>query len=98
MRNIGVIYAELEKAGIGLPVVNINIDYLLPAPYDEELSIETWVESLPTSKIIFYNEASDESGKLVCKAQVTLVFINSQFKPIRAPEHVVLALKAKGIK
>ena len=51
MRDIGIIYAELEKQGIGMPVVNINIDYILPAPYDEELTIETWIESLPSSKI-----------------------------------------------
>ena len=45
MRDIGVIYAELEKQGIGMPVVNINIDYLLPAPYDEEITIETWIDT-----------------------------------------------------
>jgi acyl-CoA thioester hydrolase len=97
MRSIGVVYAELEKQGIGMPVVNINIDFIKPAPYDQELCIETWIESLPTSKIIFHNEASDEYGKLVCKAQVTLVFINSQFRPIKVPESVFNALKSNGI-
>ena len=97
MRNLGLIYAELEKQGVGMPVVNINIDYLLPASYDQELTISTWIESLPTSKIIFHNEASDEYGKLVCKAQVTLVFINSKFRPIKSPDVVVEALKSNGV-
>ena len=98
MRNIGVIYAELEKQGIGMPVVNINIDYLLPAPYDEELTIETWIESLPTSKIIFHNKAVNSMGKVVCKASVTLVFINSRFRPVKAPKGVIDALLAIGVK
>ena len=98
MRNIGVIYAELEKQGVGMPVVNININYLLPAPYDEELTIETWIESLPTSKIVFHNRALNELGKVVCKAEVTLVFINSRFRPVKAPKAVIDALLAKGVK
>ena len=98
MRNIGVIYAELEKQGIGMPVVNINIDYLLPALYDEELTIETWIESLPTSKIVFHNKAVNSMGKVVCKASVTLVFINSRFRPVKAPKGVIDALLAVGVK
>ena len=98
MRNIGVIYAELEKQGVGMPVVNINIDYLLPAPYDEELTIETWIESLPTSKIVFHNRALNELGKVVCQAEVTLVFINGRFRPLKAPKAVIDALVAKGVK
>ncbi len=98
MRDIGVIYADLEKQGIGMPVVNINIDYLLPVAYDEELTIETWIESLPTSKIVFHNKASNELGKIVCSAEVTLVFINSRFRPIKAPKSVIDALIAQGVK
>jgi acyl-CoA thioester hydrolase len=97
MRNLGLIYAELEKQGVGMPVVNINMDYLLPASYDQELTISTWIESLPTSKIIFHNEASDEKGELVCRAQITLVFINSKFRPIKSPDVVVEALKSNGV-
>ena len=97
MRNIGVVYAELEKDGIGMPVVNVDINYLLPAPYDEELTIETWIESLPTSKIVFQNRALNEAGKVVCRAQVTLVFINDKFRPVKSPKAVIEALIANGI-
>ena len=98
MRDIGVIYADLEKQGIGMPVVNINIDYLLPVAYDEELTIETWIESLPTAKIVFHNKALDERGKVVSKAEVTLVFINAQFRPVKSPKAVVEALRAVRVK
>ncbi len=97
MRDIGVVYADLEKQGIGMPVVNIEINYRSPAVYDEELVIETWIEKLPTSKIIFHNKAIGETGKVVCEAQVTLVFINDKFRPIKSPNAVIEALKANGV-
>ena len=97
MRDIGVVYANLEKEGIGMPVVNIDINYRKPAVYDEELTIETWIEKLPTSKIIFHNRAIGESGNIVCDAKVTLVFINSKFRPIKSPIAVIDALKANGL-
>lgn len=97
MRDIGVVYANMEKQGIGMPVVNIVINYKKPAVYDEEIVIETWIEKLPTSKIIFHNRAIDESGNTVCDAQVTLVFVNSDFRPIKSPILVIDALKANGV-
>lgn len=97
MRDLGVIYANLEKEGIGMPVVNININYRKPAAYDEELTIETWIERLPTSKITFYNQAVGENGQVVCDAQVTLVFINDNFRPIKCPESVLDTLRSHGI-
>jgi acyl-CoA thioester hydrolase len=97
MRDIGVVYANMEKKGIGMPVVNIVINYKKPAVYDEELLIETWVEKLPTSKIIFHNRAIGENGTVVCDAEVTLVFINSNFRPIKSPQLVNDALKAIGV-
>jgi len=97
MRDLGIVYAEMEKEGIGMPVVNIDINYRTPASYDEELTIETWIEKIPTSKIVFHNKAIGESGKTVCEAQVTLVFINNQFRPIKAPEFILDVLRSKGI-
>tara|TARA_Y100000589_G_scaffold253654_1_gene242381 strand:+ start:530 stop:940 length:411 start_codon:yes stop_codon:yes gene_type:complete len=98
MRDVGIVYADLENKGIGMPVVNIDIDYILPVAYDEELTIETWIESLPTSKIVFHNRALNKSGKEVSRAKVTLVFINSKFRPIKSPKVVLDALKCVEVK
>ena len=60
-------------------------------------ALETWIEKLPTSKIIFCNKAIGETGNVVCEAQVTLVFINDEFRPIKSPDAVIEALKANGV-
>ena len=97
MRDMGVVYAELEKQGILMPVVNLEISYRAPGLYDEELTIETWIEKLPTSKIVFKNKVLGEDGRLICEGKETLVFVNDKFKPTQPPVIVVEALKSKGL-
>ena len=98
MRAIGLVYKDLEDEGVLMPVVHLEIDFKHPAVYDEQITIETWVEKLPTTKIVFYHKVFSEAGKLVCTGNVILVFINKQFKPIRASEKIREALRLKGIK
>lgn len=97
MRSIGIVYAELEQSGILMPVVNLEINYRKPAMYDEELTIETWIENLPTSKIVFHNKILGADNRLICEGKVTLVFINDKFRPIKSPPEVINALKENGL-
>ncbi|MFM7773877.1 MAG: acyl-CoA thioesterase, partial [Candidatus Kapaibacterium sp.] len=41
LRSVGLPYAEMEKSGFLLPVMEATVRYLMPAFYDEELDIET---------------------------------------------------------
>lgn len=97
MRAIGIVYKELEDDGVLMPVVHLEIDFKHPAVYDEEITIETWVEELPTTKMTFHHNVFSEKGKLVCTGNTILVFINNEFKPIRASEKIVNALIAEGV-
>ena len=97
MRSIGLIYKDLEGEGILMPVVHLEIDFKHPALYDEEITIETWIEKIPSTKITFHHKVYNELGKLVCKAKIILVFINDKFKPVRASSKIIEALKNKGV-
>lgn len=97
MRTIGLVYKDLEAEGILMPVVHLEIDYIHPAVYDEEIKIETWVEKVPSTKITFNHKVFNENGKLVCRAKIILAFINNEFKPIRASNKIIEALKTKGV-
>ena len=97
MRSIGLVYKDLEAEGILMPVVHLEIDFKHPALYDEEITIETWIEKIPSTKITFHHKVHNELGNLVCKAKIILVFINDKFKPVRASSKIIEALKNKGV-
>ena len=97
MRSIGLIYKDLELEGVLMPVVHLEIDFKHPALYDEEITVETWVEKIPSTKMIFFHKVYNELGRLVCEAKIILVFINNEFKPVRASSKIVEALKSNGV-
>lgn len=87
IRSLGFSYKALEEMGVMLPVLELHTYYLLPARYDELLTIKVTIPKLPTLKILFTYEILDEAGKLVNRGETTLVFINMKTgKPMRMPE------------
>ena len=97
LRDLGWVYAELEKAGTLLPVVQLNLAYKSPARYDEELDILTHVLDRPTSRLKLHCTIQREDVLLV-SAEVTLVFVDAKTgRPVRAPEEMVEDLLKKGL-
>ena len=57
MRSLGLNYRDLEVVyGVMMPVVHVDARYILPAKYDEELTIRTILTELPSRMIVFENE------------------------------------------
>ncbi len=76
LRNVGISYKEIEEMGIMLPVVELSIKYLRPARYDDLLTINTQIKSLPIDhRIIFDQEVYNEEGKLLTLGKVKLYFM-----------------------
>jgi acyl-CoA thioester hydrolase len=87
LRELGLSYAEMEKAGTMLPVVHLSVDFKAGAKYDEELILETSIVELPTRKISFYHELKNKAGKILVTGTVVLVFVDTKtFKPKQCPE------------
>lgn len=78
LRSIGLNYANLEAQGIQLPVVNLNINYRNAAKYDDVLHLSTRIDPKIGKKIRFLTNIKNEQDKLVCEAEVTLVFMDSE--------------------
>ena len=90
MRVLGISYAELEEAGIMMPVIRMEIEYKKPAFYDEELTIITRVKEMPRSRITFEYETWNAKGELLNTALTELVFVDSKtMKPQRAPQVII---------
>ena len=78
MRQLGYSYKEMEKEGIILPVVEMNIKYLRSAVYDDLLTIKTTLQEMPHDhRITFLQEVFNEAGKLLTSGHVTLYFLDN---------------------
>src|SRR5210317_495236 len=80
LREIGVPYKEVEASGIILPVIELNIKYLMPASYDDLITLETTLEKLPTAKIQFSYKLFNEKNELITTASTTLAFLKNDSK------------------
>lgn len=76
IRSLGFSYAELEQTGILMPVQSMEVQYLRPARYDDELTIHTSVPEWPDKSISFLSKIYNAKDKLLTEGVVTLAFIN----------------------
>ncbi len=94
LRQLGFSYKSLEEAGVMMPVRDLNSEYHSPATYDELLSIEVTIPSLPSARMIFDYKITNEKDKLINSGKTTLVFIDmKKNRPTRAPEAVLSVLR-----
>lgn len=78
IRSLGFTYAELEKKGVIMPVVDVHCRYLRPALYDDLLTVRTILKELPVHhKIEFRNEVYNEKNELLAAAKIILYFMEA---------------------
>ena len=95
LRNIGIVYKDLELEGIMMPVLEMNIKYFRPARYDDLLTVRTSIKKMPSQKVSFDFEIFNQKDVLLTKAYTTLVFVNMETgKPVMLPGMVADKLSA----
>ena len=95
-RSLGFSYKTIEKMGFSLPVINWNISYKKPAFYDDELTIKTIINDVPSKTIVFDYEIYNEANELLNIGQVTLMFVNILTnKTCTAPQIIIDSIKKK---
>jgi acyl-CoA thioester hydrolase len=97
LRSTGIYsYNEMETDGIMMPVVEIQSKYLLPAYYDENLTVRVIIKEMPTAKITFCYEVFNEKQELLNTGMTALAFMNSKTRrPCRPPQKLMDCLKRK---
>lgn len=94
LRSMGISYKSLEESGIMLPVLNMNINYLKPAKYDDLITVVTNLLKTPGVKIEFGFKILNEEKELLSTAEVTLVFVDmKKNRPTRAPENLLKSIE-----
>ena len=90
LRKLGISYKSMEENGIMLPVVSMNIYYKKSAGYDDVINVKTQLKNIPTAKIEFEYEITNENGEIITIANTTLVFIDMKTNlPVRAPQYIL---------
>jgi acyl-CoA thioester hydrolase len=94
MRKLGLSYRAIEEMGVWMPVIDYHIQYFKPAQYDDEVTIQVTVDTLPSAKMVFHYE-SFVDGVCINRAETTLVFVDAQSKkPQRCPEILLEKIRA----
>ena len=87
--NLGFSYSEMEKSGIILPVSKLNVSYLRPAYFDDDLLVSVELAELPTSRLIFDYTIKKEEEVIVTGTTV-LAFLNKETKkPVKCPDYML---------
>ncbi len=95
MRSLGVAYADMEKMGISMPVVEVQVKYLRPARYDDLLRVRTSLPQLPADhRIVFQQEVFRDPEELLIKATIKLYFWDTAtHQKTQMPEILLQRLK-----
>ncbi|MEZ5000947.1 MAG: thioesterase family protein [Bacteroidales bacterium] len=87
LRSVGLPYRKLEEQGVIMPVTGLNIKYIKPAFYDDEITIKTFLLKLEGVRIHIGHELFNEKGELLTTAEISLVFIDAETnRPRRPPD------------
>ena len=90
LRSLGVSYKSLKDSGVMLPVINLNVQYIKPAKYDDLLTITTILSKKPQVKIEFDFEITNEKGELLTTGYTSLVFMDmKKNRPIKGPAQLL---------
>ena len=75
---LGFTYADMEKMGVIMPVVDVHCRYLRPAKYDDLLTVKTILKELPVHhKIEFHHEVYNEAEELLVTGKIILYFMEA---------------------
>ncbi len=87
-RTLGISYRELEdKNGLRLMVVESKVNYKSPATYDDLVSVETSIERIKNTSIVFSYKVYREN-KLLATGETAHAFTNREGKLIRIPDNI----------
>ena len=98
LRAWGMPYDEMERNGIISPILEIGSKYILPAHFDEEITVRVIVEEMPRVRLKVRYELYNEEGALINTGHTWLGFLSGETRrPSRVPEYVIEKMKAMGL-
>lgn len=94
MRLNGLSYAGMERRGVLLPVVRLEIDYLGAAGYEDLLSVHTSLVEVRSRRVRFEYSVLADSGRRIAEGATVLVCVGPDGRPKRLPTELREGLAA----
>ena len=73
-------------------VKSCNVEYKKPAHLEDELKVRSFVKSI-TKTSFFMNQIITKDEEIIIEAQVHLVFVNKEGKPVKIPDEIYSKFK-----
>ena len=94
MRAKGINYADIEREGMLLAVAELNVRYISPARYGDDVAVRTWIEEARSRGITFgYEIVNAASHATLVTGQVKLIAIDRQGRVTRIPDRIQAVLR-----
>lgn len=90
LRALGISYKSMEKNGIMLPVISLQLKFIKSAVYDDLITVVTKLKKTPSVKIEFDYEIYNEANELLVEANTVLAFLDVRTKkPVKCPDYLL---------
>ena len=95
IRMLGTSYADIEKQGILLAVVEATLRYHAPARYDDLIRVRTVLREARSRSVTFeYTIENADTGEKLVTARTMLASINGEGKLVSMPEQMRRSLES----
>ena len=83
LSDLGWEYSKLEAMGIVSPVLGISCEYKKPTTFSDQVTIFVTVREFKGVRLYLNYEMKNQDGEMVCLAQSSHAFFDTEGKPIR---------------
>ena len=95
IRKLGTPYADVEKQGVSLAVVDATLRYHAAAKYDDMIRVRTVMREVRSRSVTFeYTIENANTGVRLVTARTTLASINGEGRLVSMPENLRRSLEA----
>lgn len=86
LRLKGLSYRELDDGGVALPVSSLNVNYKVPADFDDEIDLYTELVEAKSRRFTFnYKLVRKDDNAVLVTGQTVHIPINREGQVIRCP-------------
>jgi acyl-CoA thioester hydrolase len=91
LRDLGLTYEAMERAGLLLPVIEAGVKYRKPARYDEVLTIWTALGRKPGARVFLEYEVVRD-GETLATGFTGHAFTSPALEPVKPPREILRQL------